>query len=417
LIPLRVERPAPYGPYCCFSGRAIRPWHRRLLFGLVWLWTALLLPLYLLELLQQTVPAGPLLALCLGASVLFLASLVSPTLSALSLGVSLALALRAAIVAFGVERPLDLGQWPDVGTTLRGAFEASDEFLAQAARTNTFSVLALLHLALLALPCATLVSNLIASHQLPRRLWFARYHPVWRRPYRLERSPHPLLGLLYVARDPLLAEKLIWLRLERTSDALCIGARGPQERAAAPRIPLAEQLGDLVLFREGRQWHASGPIPSGGHAELRPLLVPLHPAGRMAVGVRRYQDVDGLPVRDLFADENSLFGKRLLPGRSAAPFGVLLDSRPEPGPGESQLPRFVVLLEQQGELSCQYGHPDLDATSALAFDGHRARIPWRTADGGRRLLELERGVDSVHAIGTPGAGYHLLFLAFGGGNP
>ncbi|MEO0652240.1 MAG: hypothetical protein AAFZ65_16315 [Planctomycetota bacterium] len=410
---LDVREPLGVGPYCCFSGRNIRPWHRRLLFWAFNALTALALVAYGLELSQPELTPATGLGLGLGAATLYLLSTLAPRWHAAALLAVFALALRTAIETWGAERPLDLSSLPAWGEAADAGLRRADDFLGQAARTSTLALGAALHAAFALVPIGFLIAAIARSWNLPQRIWFARHHPVWRRPYALGDAPHPLLGVLAVQRDPLLAQKLVWLQLDPDGDALRIGARGPEERADAPRIPLAEQLGDVVLLREGRQWHVSGSLPGGGHAELRSLLVPLHPAGRKALGPRTYGPVDSLPVRDFFADQNALYGKRIPEEREVQLFGLLLDSRPNPDREAPGLPRFCVLIERDGQLEAEYGHPDLAGSLPLELDDDEARIAWRGTEDTTTTLVLERGVDSVHAIRTDADAYHLLFVAFG----
>jgi hypothetical protein len=411
--PLEVDPRATPGPYCCFTGRSVRPWHRRALLLLFHVINALALMVYALELTQEELNPTSRLTIGIALAVLALLSGLSPRWSVVTLVTSLVLAVRGALTTQGEEHPLDLSEFPSWAQPVSERLESADSFLAQAAHTSAFSLGATIHAIVTVLALVGLVMAIARSWRLTERLWFARFHPVWRRPIALHESPYPILGVLAVHRDPLLAQKLVWLRMDRQADALRIGARGPQEYAHAPRIPLAEQLGDLVLLREGQQWHISGALPGGGHAELRSLLLPLHPAGRKGLGQRRYADVERLPVRDFFADQNALFGKRARDGYPPRLFGLLIDGRQEANDRETSLPRFCVLVEREGAVELEYGHPDLERRAPLELDDDTVRLAWRSTANTTRTLTLERGVDAVHWIETDDDAYALLFLSFG----
>ncbi|QDU65853.1 hypothetical protein [Engelhardtia mirabilis] len=413
---LRVEDRPRLGPYCCFTGQTIRPWYHRLLFGLYHLATAVALVMYMLEALADNAPVVYDFAAGVGGAVIYLLCVRAPRIHAVTLVLVFAIATQSAVETFGEEQPLDLAGLPGWIAGAEGLLERSDEFLLQAAKTTTFTSVAAIHALVTLIPLGVLVAGLLRSRRLPQRLWFARFHPVWRRRYTDRETPHPFLGVLAVMRDPLLAEKLVWLQLPPGTDALRIGARGTLESATDPRVPLAEQLGDLVLFRERGLLHANGPVPSGGHAELRTFLEPLNPAGHMGLGERVFAEVDSLPVRDLHAEENALFGKHRPNQQRPRLFGLLLDSRPNVDAEEPGLPRFVVLLETREGIVTEYGHPDLETRAPIEFDGRQARLPWRTADEEGTALRLVRGVDSVHGVTGPGGHYQLLFVSFGAGN-
>ncbi len=401
----------PLGPFCCFTGRSIRPWPFRLLHSVLHAAVVIGLPFLALYALGASVGPGPALSIGALGSLIYLGSLFSPRLHVVLFTGVFTLAAWATVHSFGIERPLALSA-EDVPSPVRGLdtlVQNADDFFLQAAKISAFTFGAGVLALLCTLPLISTAIQAWKSRNLPRRLWFAKFHPVWRRRYAPEEGPHPLIGLVYVASDPLLAEKLLWLKLDRDTRILRFGRNGDPLRA-----PLAALEREVVLFREARRWHATDALSEEGPVQMRLFLDVAHPAGLGEIPVAATSAAANLPVRDLFAADNGYFAKTYAETQNTVLLGVLVDSRPNLEGVEPALPRFTLLLARNGELHVEYPHTDLLGRAYLEEEARVVHLPWRGDDDEAFDLQLTVGQDSVHQVGTGEQPYYLLFTAFHG---
>lgn len=412
--PLTLRAGPRLGPHCPFTGRMVRPLSQRV--ALLACETALalgqvLVGLFLLE--SWLGPAGGLLggvglALCLALT------WVEPRARAIGLGVSALLFAGSAWRALGTGRALD-------GTGLDGwsgrvvaELQRADEALEQVLGTGAFPVLAA---TLAVLSAALLAIELAASwrvRDLPQRLWFARFHPVWGRPYAPRESAHPWLAVLAVDRDPVLAEKLVFLGLSPGANSLRIAAQPALgQRGAGLHVPLAGLAEPLVLWVEGAAVYQRGELGPASGAELRFLLHRPFVAPPSRVPEWVPSSTAELPLLDYFAADDGLFAKRYGRAPSQRLFGLLFDSRPT-SPEAGGVPRFTALLLVDGRPQVERPHADLLGAPRYDPEQQRWWIHWRQGAEDPLRLELERGRDQVVFVNGREGPYYLYFAAFGG---
>ena len=219
--------------------------------------------------------------------------------------------------------------------------------------------------------------------------------------------------------DALLREKLLFLRLEPNSNALRFQSvtgsdAGSTELAAGgspERIPLSGLDSDLALVCERGRWHRVGQ-PSAA-LDVRLLLRRKHEGSTSLLEDARWSEAAQLPVRDLFAADNTVYGKTYTEPQDTRLLGVLLDSRPNLDAGPNGLPRFTLVASRAGKVFCEYPHPDLLGTPYAEETGGEIHLPWRGPEDEPIDLEIDPRVDSLHHVGTSNGSYHLFFLAFG----
>jgi len=413
--PLTLDSAAPsHGPYCPFTGAVRRPWAQRIASGALCLAIAAGFALHGLALLAGTI--GAPLALGSGAvvAVAFGVACVEPRARAVGLLTAAGVSLWSGARSWGRGAPLGgegLEGW--IGAAM-ATLARADESVLQAVGTRCYSLVALV-LGVTAL--AMLLADLAAAWRvadLPQRLWFARYHPVWRRAYTPSQSAHPFVGLLCVERDPMLAQKLVFLAIEPGSNALRFaGAPELGARAAMPFVPLAELAKPAVLWFERSTAYLRGALDPGGPAQLRLFLREPATAPEGRIPELCLAPVDDLPVADWFAADDTLFGKRHTRPPAQRLVGVLFDSRPAT-PADDGLPRFSTLLLVDGRPHVERPHPDLLGAPRYDPERERWQLMWRSDSDEPTPIELERGRDCVVFVRARGAQYYLLFVAFGG---
>jgi hypothetical protein len=167
------------------------------------------------------------------------------------------------------------------------------------------------------------------------------------------------------------------------------------------------------LFREGGRWQQHGSLGDGQHqpVQLRLFLRRLHAASAVPYEELRWSTAEGLPVRDLFAADNVVFGKSYAEEQDTRPLGVLVDSRPNPEAKASALPRFLVLLERAGRVTIEYSHPDLLGGPYRDPASGKLHLPWRGPTDEPIDLELDPTQDSLEQLRSTDGPYYLYFLA------
>ena len=419
------------GPFCCFTGRPVRHWSSRLLFGLFHLLLILTLPLAVVYAFGAEWGQAPALGAGVGASFIYLSSLRAPRAH---VGLLIALLpLLGYLTWDGVESERSVrlisedreaaGDAPGPVLEVQGALERLDETALQGTGVSSFTWLSGAASLCTLLALVSWIRSALASRDLPQRLWFARYHPTWRRRYRLEESPHPLAGFLAVREGALLSEKLIWLRARGKRPAFALGGRGRDDDG---RVPLSELSGGPLLYFRGGRWTLSGPMGTDVEGRLaedpvllrlfgeRPEVLP----DSSGVGTDELsskppvvQPAAELPVRDFFAADNGYFGKRYDHPQDTQLLGLILDSRPNPEAGDPALPRFAVLLERAGQLEVEYGHPDLLGEPYLDREAGRLHLPWESGEEDPLDLELEPSRDAILAVGQGEDAYYLMYVS------
>lgn len=424
----RPEEAPSFGPYCPLTGRLLRPWWSTVLY--VCFHALSLVAIFVGTNHLHTQVFGPdvegrstTIFLWAGIATLvyvvgwFHARLGFVTRLLLTLGAFWAIALDWA-----TKRPLSFADaqldWTVSLDQERGRW---DMFLEEAGAPPALVLFALLYALAGSVVTYQTVRAVVRSWNLPERMWIARFHPVWRRRYTPDESPHPVAGVLWVRDDELLTDKLIWLVSRRPDAAFRFAPPLSVSRPAA--IPLGALRAPVTLWRErGRFWSRAGELPERA-AVLRLLFTPqgADPVSHGADGADEppplviTEDPDNLPVRDLYAEDEGCVAKRYEPGFEAGElFGLLLDSRPmrRDEDGEpADVPRFTALLREGERLRVERPHPDLLGEPHLE-DG-RALLPWRGPDGEARTLVVDARTDSIHFVEQDtGDGYHLLFLPF-----
>lgn len=423
------------GPYCCFTGRYQRPIAQRLLFALFHVLACIVAVALCAYHLGDHLGMGQALGVGLLAALVYLVTLGMPRLHLAAIVGLLVLATWSAFSSWNEDRPIQLiaeasgvpageeaTQDPDPERWLRAlddGLEQTDNFVLQATKVAAFPLLCTIFAALAALVLLLTVVSLVRSHRLPKRIWFARFHPVWRRAFAPGDSPHPLIGVAHVREDALLREKLLFLRLEPKTNALRFQAvtgsdAGSTELAGGgspERIPLSGLTSDLALVCDRGRWHRIGqPSPA---LDVRLLLRREHEGSTSQLEDARWSQAAQLPVRDLFAADNTVYGKTYSEPQDTRLLGVLFDSRPNPDAGASGLPRFTLIASRAGRVFCEYPHPDLLGTPYSESDSGEIHLPWRGPEDEPIDLGIDPRADSIHTVGTSNGTYHLYFLAFG----
>ncbi|MEZ5979121.1 MAG: hypothetical protein R3F34_12970 [Planctomycetota bacterium] len=416
------------GPYCPITGARRRPWWSTSLYvgfhaiSLVAIYVGanhLHTHLYGVDAPGRTGPVLLWTAIAVAVYVtgFFVARLGFAARLLLTIG-----AVWAIFASIGVDTPLVFADAQLAWTQDLDAERARvDDFLQQAGFPSALTLFAATY-ALLAL-CAAVTSlrAVVRSWNLPRRMWFARYHPVWRRRYSPDESAHPVAGILFVRDDEILTDKLVWLVSKR--DARAFRFAPPSLASDPPAIPLGGLAAPVTIWNEGEAWWRVGSIPGGpnapavlrlvggratemerdddGAAPPTPLVVPIDPSS--------------FPVTDVYATDEACIAKHYLPAdgdasadgvRPGELLGLLFDSRPSAG----AVPRCSVLLREGGRVRVEYPHPDL--LGAPHAEDTRVLLPWRGTDGEPATVELDGEHDSVHWVDDGELGYHLLFLTF-----
>jgi hypothetical protein len=424
----RPEEAPVFGPYCPLTGRLLRPWWSTVLyvgFHVLSLVAIFVGTNHLHTLIHGPGVEGRSTTIFLWAGVATLVYVVGWFHARLGFVTRLVLTLGALWAIgwdWGTDRPVSFAD-AQLEWTLSLDQERArwDTFLEEAGAPPALVLFALLYAAAGAVVTFQTVRAVVRSWNLPERMWFARFHPVWRRRYAPDESPHPLAGILWVRDDELLTDKLIFLISRRPDAAFRFAPPLSVSRAAA--IPLGALRTPVTLWRErGRFWSRAGELPERA-AVLRLLFAPggADPVSHGADGADEppplvvTEDPDDLPVRDLFAEDEGSLAKRYEPGfQPGELFGLLLDSRPmrrEEDGAPADVPRFTALLREGDRLRVERPHPDLLGEPHLE-DG-RALLPWRGPDGEARTLEVDARTDSIHFVEQETAGgYHLLFLPF-----
>jgi hypothetical protein len=414
----RLDVSPPLGPYCCFTGRPRGPaWRRYAPLPLVAL--ALVVPgLGALHLVATAGPptlgTGSVTLAAVLALALWLAASLEPRVRAAVAGLYAAASAALAWRTWNLDEPLARAEAPDWLTPIAVGLERAEETLRQTLGPHPFPLAMGLAAALFAWPAIAALIGAWRVAGLPKRLWFARHHPIWRRAYRLDERPFGLAGVLWVKRDPLLAEKLVFLRLERGADTLLLAPARDPRQPREPFVPLAGLTDRVALQLERGHWYLRGPLDAEAPAIPRLVLQDLHAPQARSPRHPLPSAVDRLPVRDLFASDNALYGKRYQRPPSVRLFGLLFDSRPQAaGPG-ADLPRFTVLLVADGRLRVEYAHPDLLPQARYDAERDTVLLTWRRIGGELQDLECEGGCDAVFTVQPADQSYHLLFMAFGG---
>jgi hypothetical protein len=410
----KSELPLPrLGPYCAFTGRMVRPWPTRLLQALLHALVVLWLPLAAWFALGPRLGPGQALLIGAGVALVYLLCLLSARARFLAQILVAAGAVVATVFSWSQIHPL-AGQaegLPAWIVSLQAASSAADDFVLQAARIPAFALLSLLLALLLLMPILATAITAGKLANLPRRLWFARYHPVWARRYAPGESPHPLIGVLAVRQDPLLSEKLIWLKLPPKANAFALAPENAAPVGSA--VPLAALSGPVAIFESQGSWYQSGQLgPANGALRLRLLAHELQLAASVEELELEFAPAAALPVRDFFAADNSVYGKTYVEEQDTRVLGLLLDSRPNLVGPEPALPRFTLLLTRVGQAQAEYPHPDLLGQPFLDAKEGRLHLPWRGAGEQVLDLDLPLGSDLVHAIETDGEPYFLLWVSF-----
>lgn len=409
----RRHAPLPrLGPYCAFTGRMVRPWPIRVLQSCLHTAVVLWLPLAALVCLSPWATPRDSLSIGLLAALAYGLCLGSARLRFAAQLLSLGLAALTAALTWARPHPL-----PAAGQGLPGWLESlfaglatADEFLLQALRTPA---LALLSLVLALLLCVAVITTALGAFEqrgLPRRLWFARYHPIWARRYRPAESAHALVGALAIQDDALLREKLLWLELPAGCNAFLFA---PAARAAAGHVPLAGLEREVRLFCEAGRWYQAGHFAAALQpARLRLFAERLHPASPAADPQLRPAAPGKLPVRDFYAADNGVYGKTYREPQDVRLLGLLLDSRPNLAGPPPALPRFTALLERLGQVQAEYPHKDLLGQPFRDLEARCLHLPWRGSDERVLDLELPLDADAVRAIDTGSERYYLLWVPF-----
>lgn len=419
-----LEHAPALGPYCPITGRRRWPWYTH---ALATLFQALSLVAIFVganhvhtELYgagvagrSKAVFTWTALALLLHVAGWFFARLGFAMRTLLALG-----AVAALVVAWGHETPLSFAD-PSVAWTvaLDDVRVRFDTFLAEAALPSALVWFAALYALLAVFVTANTLHSVARSWHLPRHLWFARFHPVWRRRYEPHESAFPVAGVLAVQSDEWLADKLVLLG-SRERDAAFVFAPPATGRAgaagAAHALPLSTLLAPFGVWRQEGHWWASRALPSlerGAPFALRFLFEPRDlPVGADEDALAAPSDPSALPVFDVHAGDGALFGKRHTDGAERDElFGVLFDARPEVG-GDGR-PQATVFLRRGGRVRAE--HASADLLGSPHHDNGRLLVPWRGAGDEPHVLELDGARDSVHFVpNASGGGTHLYFLAF-----
>lgn len=423
-VAVHLDGAPTLGPYCPITGRLLRPWWS----------TSLWAAFHALSIVAIFVAANhahtwaygaeapgrstPIFAWFGVATLVYVTGWFFARLGFAARLVLTAGAIAAVALEWTADAPLGFAD-PNLAWTLDldAERERWDAFLAEAGLPPALALFAFGYAILGAIVAFQTLRFVVRSWSLPSRLWFARYHPVWRRRYTPDESAHPIAGLVWVEDDELLTDKLVWLASDRVETAVCFAPA--VDAAEPPAIPLGALEHGVVVWRERTgQWHTTGELPSGA-AHLRllfappalvqhsapgdpppPLVVPIDPAIQA--------------VRDLFeADEGSVAKRYSDPDERGQLFGVLLDSRParEEDGALAAVPRFTALVRDGERLVAERPHPDLVGEPHL--ESGRALLPWRGADGEPLTLELDAHSDAVHFVETEdGSGYWLAFVGF-----
>jgi|GEM_PF-4333213 len=437
-VAVHLDGAPTLGPYCPITGRRLRPWWSTSL------WAAFhalsLVAIFVAAHHAHTWIHGPeqpgrstpifvwiAVATALYVAGWFFARLGFATRLALALG-----AIGAVALEWTADTPLGFAD-PNLAWTLDldAERERWDAFLAEAGLPPALALFAFVYAILGLLVAAQTVRSVVRSWNLPKRLWFARYHPVWRRRYTPDESAHPIAGVLWVADDELLTDKLVWLASDRVETAIRFAP--PVAAADPPAIPLGSLRAPVVAWRERTgQWHIEGELPADA-ARLRLLFAPPALVQRSAPGDPPPPlvvpiDPGAQAVRDLFAEDEGSVAKRYEdPDERGRLFGLLIDSRPardEDG-SISAVPRFTALVRRDERVVAERPHPDL--VGEPHAEDSRVLLPWRGPDGEIVTLELDGRGDSVHFVETGdgdgtgggrsgGDGYWLAFMGFDAGS-
>ena len=409
----RKHAPFPrLGPYCAFTGRMVRPWPIRVLQSLLHSAVVLWLPLAGLVCLTPLTTAPRALWIGVGAALLYGLGLGSARLRFLAQIASLAIAILSAALSWARPDPMPTsGQGLPVWLEqLLSGLAVADEFLLQALRTPTLALWSALLALLLALAVFSTALSAFEQRGLPRRLWFARFHPVWARRYRPSESAHGLIGALAIHDDPLLREKLLWLELPAGANAFLFA---PPGSGAAGRVVLHGLEREVRVFCEGSRWYQAGHFAGARQpARLRLFAERLHPASPAADPELRPAAPGALPVRDFYAADNGVYGKTYREPQDVRLLGLLLDSRPNLAGPPPALPRFTALLERVGQVQAEYPHKDLLGQPFRDQASGRLHLPWRGPDDEVLDLELPLDADAVRAVNTGTDSYYLLWVPF-----
>jgi hypothetical protein len=408
-----------YGPYCPITGERLWPWYTQVLavvhqcLSLVAIFVG---ANHVHTAVYGTDVPGRSRAVFLWVAVAVAVHVTGWFVARLGFAVRTLLALGAlatVVVAWDQPLPVVFAD-PELGWTV--AFDAArtdvDTFLAEAALPTALVLFALVYAACGCVVTASTVRSVVRSWHLPRRLWFARWHPVWRRRYEPRESAFPLAGVLWVHDDEILADKLVFLTSPARDAAFRLAP--PAEAAAPAAIPLGALAAPFTVWRAAGHWWSSRalPVPDGRTPfALRFLFEPANlPVGVDADAAAVPVAPHGLPVRDLFARDEAVLAKHYDEGAERDElFGLLFDSRPELGAGG--LPRTTVFVRRGARVRVEHGHPDLLGTPH--HEDGRVVVPWRTAEAEPLALELDGARDSVHHVAGATGSYHLYFLAFG----
>ena len=410
------------GPYCPITGRRLWPWYAH---ALATLFQALsLVAIFVGANHVHTELYGPdvagrskavflwtAIALVLHVAGWFLARLGFAMRTLLALG-----AVAALIVAWSHETPLSFAD-PNVAWTvaLDEVRVRFDTFLAEAALPSALVWFAALYALLAVFVTANTLRSVVRSWHLPRRMWFARFHPVWRRRYEPSESAFPVAGVVWVRDDEWLADKLVFLGSRERDAAFVFAPSASDGNAAAVRaVPLSRLLAPFGVWRRDGHWWASRALPTITHGApfaSRFMFEPRDlPVGADESALATPHDPSALRVLDVHASDAALFGKRPVDGAERDElFGVLFDSRPELG--ADGLPQATVFLRHGTRVRAEHASADLLGTPH--HDAGRLLVPWRGASDEPHVLELDGARDSVHFVpSADGGGRHLYFLAF-----
>lgn len=443
-IAAHLEGAPTLGPYCPITGRRTRPWWSTSLWAA---FHALSIAAIFVAVhhahtwvhgpehpgRSTTIFVGFGIATAVYVTGWFFARLGFATRLLLTAG-----AISAVVLEWRSETPLGFAD-PNLAWTLDldAERERWDAFLAEAGLPPALALFAFVYALLGLVVAVQTVRFVVRSWGLPKRMWFARYHPVWRRRYTPDESAHPIAGVLWVADDELLTDKLVWLASDRVETAIRFAP--PVDAADPPAIPLGALERSVVVWRERTgQWHTTDELPDAV-ARLRllfappgsvrastpddpppPLVVPIEP-GTQA-------------VRDLFEEDEGSVAKRYEdPNERGRLFGLLIDSRPARDEDGSfaAVPRFTALVHRGERVVAERPHPDLVGEPHV--EGARVLLPWRGPSGEPTTLELDGRTDSVHYVEAPlldvpdgdaprgdaarhGDGYWLAFVGFEGGS-
>jgi hypothetical protein len=412
-----LENAPALGPYCPITGRRRWPWYTHALATLFQALSLVAIFVGANHVHTELYGAGvagrskavflwTALALVLHVAGWFFARLGFAMRTLLALG-----AVAALVVAWGHETPLSFAD-PNVAWTvaLDDVRVRFDTFLAEAALPSALVWFAALYALLAVFVTANTLHSVLRSWHLPRHLWFARFHPVWRRRYEPHESVFPIAGVLAVRDDEWLADKLVLIG-SRERDAAFVFA--PTAASGAHALPLSTLLAPFGVWRAEGHWWASRALPSietGAPFALRFLFEPRDlPVGADESALAAPSDPSALPVLDVYASDAALFGKRrTVDGERDELFGVLFDARPEVG--TDGRPQATVFLRRGGRVRAE--HASADLLGSPHHDAGRLLVPWRGAGDEPHVLELDGAKDSVHFVPSANGGHHLYFLAF-----